>query len=971
MTMETLRGQLAGPPNAVSWGPDRVDVFGVGTDQQLWHWWQAGAGGWGGPEPRGGSLPGEGVSAVSWGPNRLDVFAAGQPNNNLYHWWWDGRAWGGPQSLGGSLPAETVSAVSWGPNRLDVFAPGQPGNQLYHWSWDGARWNGPEARGGVMNAEGVSAVSWAPNRLDVFAVEAGSGQLLHWQWDGSWHDALPLGGRMRAETVSAVSWGPNRIDVFAVEDGTGQLLHWSWDGSRWNGPERRAGFMNAEGVTAVTKEPNRITVFGIEAGTGKLLRWFWDGINWKDSVGISPDAALPAGDLSAVERAPHQIDVFARAADNSLHHWPGGIGGGTTTPWTNWGGNLTVPHPAGHCYAGSLEELVAIVKQAEAIGKKVRAVGSSWSFSDAALTTDYVVETTQLNRVLTHIVGAPPLWPQTGPPIGGVLKAGAPTVLHVEAGMILDDLNGILDVFHLALKTMGGSSGQTLAGIISTSVHGADFHFGPVPDLVRAIHLVGPGGVQHWIEPSQGITDPVGLQSQLGIDAANIHYDDDWFNSVLVSVGTMGIIYSLILEVQPQYDLVETCRHLPWADAKALLKLPDTDPSSPFASLPDGTAKRTVQVAIDPAAPHNAYLITRTQGAATLPATPSSSDPLGAFCTQDILHMTLQNMGLVALAPLILLAFPFLAPVIVLGIGAAVLEVALKAAGPGAVGDFVAWALNRDAGLTAQVATALTNMALPDTTAQPKVGFAHTVMAGTRDAECATRGLGLELNFDASPGSTVHLDFIDAALAMFDADLQRTPGLALSGWLSMRFVGRSRAYLSPQRFDRTCTVESVGLRGMDSTVILLGSLEMLGKKFGAIQHWGMHSPPALVASDVQKAYGANLNKWLKVRSQLTNGGALHTFNSEFADRCGLTSLPTADAPNINVNGTSVASGFMVTMSVPATTPNAAIHYTINNSTPVSGSQLYGGDFPASGVTVMAITVAPGFLNSPIATQQVP
>ena len=39
---------------------------------------------------------------------------------------------------------------------------------------------------------------------------------------------------------------------------------------------------------------------------------------------------------------------------------------------------------------------------------------------------------------------------------------------------------------------------------------------------------------------------------------ANIHYDDDWFNSVLVSVGSMGIIYSLIVEVDHQYDLIST-----------------------------------------------------------------------------------------------------------------------------------------------------------------------------------------------------------------------------------------------------------------------------------------------------------------------------------------------------------------------------------------------------------------------------
>jgi hypothetical protein len=38
----------------------------------------------------------------------------------------------------------------------------------------------------------------------------------------------------------------------------------------------------------------------------------------------------------------------------------------------------------------------------------------------------------------------------------------------------------------------------------------------------------------------------------LGLDPANLNYDDNWFDSVLVSIGTMGIIYSFIVEVVDQ-----------------------------------------------------------------------------------------------------------------------------------------------------------------------------------------------------------------------------------------------------------------------------------------------------------------------------------------------------------------------------------------------------------------------------------
>ena len=79
-------------PSAVSWGGNRVSVFVVGTDQVLYHkewdgsrWWEY--------ENLGVSLPGnrsfsvaKGSSpdAVSWGPGRMDLFAVGA-DGAMYH----------------------------------------------------------------------------------------------------------------------------------------------------------------------------------------------------------------------------------------------------------------------------------------------------------------------------------------------------------------------------------------------------------------------------------------------------------------------------------------------------------------------------------------------------------------------------------------------------------------------------------------------------------------------------------------------------------------------------------------------------------------------------------------------------------------------------------------------------------------------------------------------------------------------
>jgi FAD/FMN-containing dehydrogenase len=269
---------------------------------------------------------------------------------------------------------------------------------------------------------------------------------------------------------------------------------------------------------------------------------------------------IPAGDVSAVARTRHRVDAFVTGDGNSLLQWPGGgLENARTGPWINW----TTNHPtnaAGVLRPDSLEELVNIVQEAERLGRNVRAVGTGWSNSDAAVTEGYVVETDLLNAELTDVLG-------TSLNAFGAGKS----LVHVEAGIKLDTLISLVFSRGFELKTFGGSSGQSLAGALSTSVHGMDVDRGPVPDMVRVIHLVGPGGVEHWIEPTEAITTRAALKNALSLPDENIHYDDDWFYSVLVSMGSLGIIYSLIVEVDPKYALRQMRENIDWADIKARL----------------------------------------------------------------------------------------------------------------------------------------------------------------------------------------------------------------------------------------------------------------------------------------------------------------------------------------------------------------------------------------------------------------
>jgi len=828
-TLAPLPGGLAGPPSACLSGINQLDVFAVGPDHRVWRWaWNGVV--WTAPTPLGAfgsGIPGVGIAAVSSAPGHVEVFAA-EASTRTPIWWRgvNGVFTAAPLLLpgGANLPAVAVTAVATSPTNIDVFAPGA-GNTPWWWHWNGVSWTAPVALPATPNipAERIAAVSPAPDRLDVFAAGAGN-HLWHWgKVPGVPWGVEDLGGNLPAEGVSAVSWGTGRVDVFAASrDGGSPLQHWWSAGGNFSGPEEVLGNLAVGSVSAVSHAPNRLDVFGI-TGDGRIARWQWDGAHFDGPNFIGN--SIPAGDVTAVVSPTHHLSVFVTGAGNTLRQWPGGgLETGTSQPWTNWPTNHTKDPVAGHLWPESLEELVSIVQQAEAQGRGVRAVGSSWSNSDAAVAPDYVVETDRLQNVITDVLDS------CLSPAGAAL-----TLMHVEAGLKLEALNHMLDVRNLALKTMGGSSGQSIAGVMSTSAHGMDLDRSPIPDMVRAIHLVGPGGVQHWIEPGSPITDRARLKQVLVLADENIHYDDDWFNAVLVSMGSMGIIYSVIIEVVPQYDLVDKRSVEDWAAMAQRLR----------AGGDVLFANRGVQIVVEPYpagdGSRKCYLMTRTESRPpTGPAPGGSIINSFASLISQVLLQNLRN---------------------------------------------VRQDIDNDVdGLTAQLQA-------PGTAK----GFAHTVMGGLDPGPA--RGLTIEAMFDAA-NSTRYVDFVDAVLEIIRSAYYDDPRmLGYLGWISLRFQGRSRAYLSPQSLStRTCSIEcaaawtmpGVAFTEWQDTPILLSRIEAAVRQFGGIQHWGLNNE--INREDVARAY-PRLDTWRQVRWAITRSGSLRTFDSDFTRRCGLSDPP--------------------------------------------------------------------------------
>jgi hypothetical protein len=270
---------------------------------------QVPAGGWRQWEDLGGVLT-SGPATASWQANRLDVFGRGQ-NNALWHIYWDGTRWSQWEDLGGIITS-SPAAVSWGRNRIDVFARGQ-NNALWHIYWDGTRWSAWEDLGGVLTSEPAVA-SWQGNRLDVF----GRGQnnhLWHKYWNGTrWSEWEDLGGILTS-APEAVSWGPNRIDVF----GRGQnqsLWHIYWDGTRWSAWEDLGGGPISSAPGAASTGVNRLEVFA-RGRSNELLFRTWNGARWS---GWQPLGGVLTSEPAAVSWGGNRLDVFARGQNNHLWH---------------------------------------------------------------------------------------------------------------------------------------------------------------------------------------------------------------------------------------------------------------------------------------------------------------------------------------------------------------------------------------------------------------------------------------------------------------------------------------------------------------------------------------------------------------------------------------------------------------------------------------------------------------------------
>ncbi len=193
----------------------------------------------------------------------------------------------------------------------------------------------------------------------------------------------------------------------------------------------------------------------------------------------------------------------------------------------------------------------------------LRVLGSAWSFSRVVEPENVVLDPGNMNFI---------------EPVPAYLftasyrtrAAHGFTPMFVEGGTQIADLNRRLgnDV-RLALQTSGAGDGHRIAGAIATGTHGSAQGIGAVHDTVLGLFLMVAPNQALFVQSASApvCTDgaAVWLQNQTGVPTAMVT-DDEQFHAALVGLGSLGVVFGVILETVPLYQLKYSRLARPWKD---------------------------------------------------------------------------------------------------------------------------------------------------------------------------------------------------------------------------------------------------------------------------------------------------------------------------------------------------------------------------------------------------------------------
>jgi L-gulono-1,4-lactone dehydrogenase len=493
-----------------------------------------------------------------------------------------------------------------------------------------------------------------------------------------------------------------------------------------------------------------------------------------------------------------------------------------TYSWHNFSNTQQVS-PAYMAVPKSIDDLVKAVKMAGDDGRRIRMTGSGHSHSDVAVTDDILLTPTGLTAPLALARGR-------------LKDHNAFGLVRVQSGITLRALDTYLDTQSLALQNMGGYDAQTIVGAAMTGTHGSGLGYGPIASQIVSMQVVGEGGVVYQIEPTGGITNPVGFpgtQEENPLVPVTLIQDDDVFDAMTVSLGSMGIVYAVVLQTDHKFWLDERRTLTTWSEVRkpggVLDRIMQGLPIDDSAHPPEHYELQYNPYAVN--GEHSMLLTTRTR---------YYDKPVGGDTTRGQ-PLTDALQGLVVGTSFVIAGIVNTLPDTVPGL----IETALQAQ----VDD---------------------NGYVSDSYNVFNIGKVNE-----------TKALAVEIGFDLADARAV----IDRAFQL--ADELRVKHLMHSAPASIRFVGPSRSMISMAQGRPTVVLELIVLQDVNNYQELLRTYEQtLMEEFGGRLHWGLDLD--VIQGDTwPRAVYPRWDAWLAVYKQFNHG----SFDGAVTDRLGISIKP--------------------------------------------------------------------------------
>ncbi|BAV06691.1 FAD binding domain-containing protein [Filimonas lacunae] len=203
-------------------------------------------------------------------------------------------------------------------------------------------------------------------------------------------------------------------------------------------------------------------------------------------------------------------------------------------------------------YNDATRGFLNMIGEAIATQTPLRSLGAGWSWTKIATVNNGVMlDTKPLNTRFNISKNS----------VANKCTKDPEFLVFAQSGMSIQELDEFLLQKGQSLKTSGASNGQTIAGAISTGVHGSAFDFGAIPEFVVGLHLIVGANRHVYLERA---TDPiVSNQFIQNIQAEHI-LDDALFNAALVSFGSFGIIHGVMIETEKVFLLETYMQRLPY-----------------------------------------------------------------------------------------------------------------------------------------------------------------------------------------------------------------------------------------------------------------------------------------------------------------------------------------------------------------------------------------------------------------------